>query len=225
MPRRLTRKFFRRDPVTLAKTLLGQRLVRVLSDGTRLVGRIVEVEAYLGIEDAAAHTYRGRNTARVASMYLDAGHAYVYFTYGMHYCMNISADRAGVPTACLLRALEPIEGLDVMRENRAGKLASSRTLKDTQLCSGPARLAEAMAIDKSLDGVDLVTSEACFLERGTAVPDSQIVKTTRIGVDYAGHWSRKPLRFFIDGNPHVSRTAPRKPKQRNRPALPAQRGL
>src|SRR4051812_37511711 len=102
MPRH-TRRFFRRDPVSLAKALLGQVLVRVTEEGERLAGRIVEVEAYLGAEGAAAHSYKPRRTDRVASMYLDGGHAYVYFTYGMHYCMNIVADRAGVPTACLLR--------------------------------------------------------------------------------------------------------------------------
>lgn len=218
MPPRLTRKFFRRDPVTLAKALLGQVLVRVLDDGTRLAGRIVEVEAYLGAVDAAAHTYRGRNTERVRSMYLDAGHAYVYFTYGMHHCMNISADAAGVPTACLIRALEPLENTDKMHVNRTATLASLRTLVDTLLCSGPARLTEALAISRKLDGVDLVTSEQLFLERGPAIPEAQIVAARRIGVDYAGPWARKPLRFYITGNPHVSRFAvrrrPHKPSTR-----------
>src|SRR4051812_30322018 len=106
MPQRVTRAFYRRDPVTLAKALLGQRLVRVL-EGRRLTGIIVETEAYLGISDMAAHTYSGRRTARVASMWLDGGHAYVYFTYGMHYCLNVVAGTAGDPVAVLLRALEP----------------------------------------------------------------------------------------------------------------------
>ena len=115
----LGRRFFLRDPVTLAKVLLGRVLTRVLDDGAVLSGRVVEVEAYLGIPDRAAHTFGGRKTPRNRSMWLDGGHAYVYFTYGMHHCMNVVSDREGTPTACLIRALEPLEGLDRMRHHRA----------------------------------------------------------------------------------------------------------
>lgn len=203
MPR-LDRRFFRRDPVTLAKALLGQRLVHVLKGGTRLAGIIVEVEAYLGTEDAAAHSYRGRNTPRVRSMYLDAGHVYVYFTYGMHWCMNVVAGEVGVPTACLLRALEPVEGLDTMRRLRAGKIAPEK-LRDADLCSGPAKLTQAMAIDRSLDGTDLVTAPQLFIERGPRVTEQRIVTATRIGVDYAGEWATRPLRFYLADSPFISR--------------------
>jgi DNA-3-methyladenine glycosylase len=202
MPR-LTRRFFRRDPISLARALLGQTLVRILDDGSRLAGRIVETEAYLGAEDAAAHSYKGRRTDRVKSMYLDGGHAYVYFTYGMHHCLNIVADRAGTATACLLRAIEPLEGLETMRRNRAVKIPAAK-LKDAHLGSGPAKLAQALAIDRRLDGEDLVTSARLFLERGRAVPDPRIVAAPRIGVGYAGEWAHKPLRFFEAGNAHVS---------------------
>lgn len=200
---RLTRRFFTRDPVTLARSLLGQVLVRVLDDGTRLAGRIVETEAYLGVEDAAAHSFGGRRTDRVASMYLGGGHAYVYFTYGMHWCMNIVADGAGTPTACLLRALEPREGVEAMRRNRAGKAAAAR-LKDTQLCSGPAKLAQALAITREFDGEDLVTSPRLFIERAEPIHAEQIIASARVGVGYAGAWADRPLRFHIGGNPHVS---------------------
>jgi DNA-3-methyladenine glycosylase len=189
--------------VTLAKALLGQTLVRVLDDGTRLAGRIVEVEAYLGIPDLAAHTARGRRTPRNASMWRDGGHAYVYFTYGMHWCMNVVAEQPEVPTACLIRALEPVEGVAVMRRLRAGRIAPER-LKETDLCSGPAKLAQALAIDRTLDGEDLVLSRRLFIEPGERVGADRLVTATRIGVHYAQEWAAKPLRFYELGNRHVS---------------------
>lgn len=203
MPTRLSRRFYRRDPVTLAKALLGHRLVRVLDDGQRLAGRIVEVEAYLGTADQAAHTANGRRTPRNASMWGDAGHAYVYFTYGMHHCMNIVADRAEVPTAVLIRAIEPTEGLDLMRVNRSGKIAADR-LKLTDLCSGPAKLTQAMAIDRELDGVDLVGDERLTIEQSRPIAADRIVTATRVGVAYAGQWATKPLRFYERDNMNVS---------------------
>ena len=137
--KRLTRRFFRRDPVTLAKALLGQVLVRRLPNGQELAGRIVEVEAYLGVEDRASHSYGGRRTKRNASMWLDGGHAYVYFVYGMHWCFNVVSDREEVPTACLIRALEPLVGLDEMRRRRGKE-------REDELCSGPAKLAQALGV-------------------------------------------------------------------------------
>lgn len=193
---RLTRRFFRRDPVTLAKALLGQILVRRLDDGRKLAGKIVEVESYLGIEDRAAHSFGGRRTPRNAAMWGDGGHAYVYFTYGMHWCMNVVADREGVPTACLIRALEPLEELEEMRKRR-------RRMRDVDLCSGPAKLTQALGIDRRLDGVDLVEGDELYIVRG---PRSRqfIGRSPRIGVAYAKEWAGKPLRFFLEGNPHVS---------------------
>lgn len=193
---RLSRKFYQRDAEPLARALLGQVLVRVLDDGTRLAGRIVETEAYLGVEDKAAHSYGGRHTARNAAMWGPAGHAYVYFIYGMHYCANVVARRAGDPQAVLLRALEPLEGLDVMRSQRAGRIPAAR-LKPRDLCSGPARLCQALAIDRALDHADLVTGEHLFIERGRRVPSNRIVASPRVGIDYAGEWAHKPLRFAV----------------------------
>lgn len=201
---RLPRRFFARDPVTLARALLGQALVRVLDDGTRLAGRIVETEAYLGVPDRAAHTFGGRRTPRNAAMWGPAGHAYIYFVYGMHHCMNVVAERPGEPTAVLIRALEPREGLARMRVNRTLKRPAAR-LRDTDLCSGPARLAQALQLDRSLDGADLVTGESLFLERGARIAPRNIVAGPRIGVAYAGEWAEAPLRFHVAGNPHVSR--------------------
>jgi DNA-3-methyladenine glycosylase len=200
----LSRRFYRRDPVTLAKALLGQILVRRLEDGSELAGRIVEVEAYLGIEDRAAHSFGGRRTARNESMWGDAGHAYVYFTYGMHWCLNVVAGRREIPTACLIRALEPLRGIQEMRRRRSETVPEER-LGASDLCSGPAKLTQALAIDRKLDGVDLVESTALYIVRGTKLTQ-RIVNSPRIGVAYAMEWAREPLRFYIEGNPHVSRT-------------------
>ena len=200
---RLTRRFYARDAATLARALLGRRLVRVLDDGTRLAGRIVETEAYLGVQDRAAHSYGGRRTPRNAAMWGPAGHAYIYFVYGLHHCMNVVAQHAGRPEAVLIRALEPLEGLERMRTHRAGKVPAER-LRDTDLCSGPAKLAQALALDRALDGADLVTGHALFLERGAPVRRARIIAGPRIGVGYAGEWARKPLRFHVAGNAHVS---------------------
>lgn len=215
----LPRRFYQRDPVTLAKALLGQTLVRVLDDGERLAGRIVEVEAYLGVEDRAAHTCGGRRTVRNQSMWGQAGHAYVYFTYGMHHCMNIVADRPDVPTAVLLRALEPLEGLVTMRRlrGRNGKIASHR-LRDTDLCSGPAKLTQAMAIDRTLDGADMTKRGALFVEKAEGVEASGIVACGRIGVGYAGEWATRMLRFYERGNVHVSVPHREKRAKKNAPA-------
>jgi len=196
----LPRRFYRRDAVTVARALLGQRLVRIIN-GQRLSGVIVEVEAYLGVEDKAAHTFGGRRTPRNETMWGDGGHAYVYFTYGMHHCVNVVTATTGTPTAVLLRALEPDAGVDVMYANRP------KARRDTNLCSGPAKLCQALGIDRDLDGTDLVTSDALFIEqlRRRTLPAAKIEQTPRIGIDYADEWVDKPLRFCIKGNAHVSR--------------------
>jgi DNA-3-methyladenine glycosylase len=204
MSARLQRRFYRRDPVTLARDLLGRHLVRVLDDDQRLVGRIVETEAYLGVPDLAAHTAGGRRTARNESMYHDGGTAYVYFTYGMHHCMNVVAETADQPTAVLLRALQPLEGVERMRRNRAGKIPVDR-LRDTDLCSGPAKLTQAMTIDRNLDGVDLTSDAQFWIEPGEPVPADRITTTARVGVAYAKDWADRPLRFYEQDNPHISR--------------------
>ncbi len=184
------------DPVTVARNLLGQRLVRV-ERGRRLAGIIVEVEAYLGARDRAAHTYNGRRTPRNESMYLGGGHVYVYFTYGLHHCMNVVCGRREEGTAVLLRAIEPTEGLDLMFDRRAA------AKRPRDLCSGPGKLTRALGIDRSQDGLDLRVSRELFIERrgGRAT----ITSTPRIGVDYAGAWAKRRLRFLIRGNDHLSR--------------------
>jgi DNA-3-methyladenine glycosylase len=199
----LQRRFYRRDPVTLARALLGRRLVRRLANGVELSGRIVETEAYLGIRDRAAHSFGGRRTKRNESMWLDGGHAYVYFTYGMHWLLNIVAEREGEPTACLIRALQPLDGVEAMRRNRAGKVSLHR-LKEVDLCSGPAKLTEALRIDGKQDGLDLVDGDELYLESGRPIAPDRVVTTTRIGVSYAKEWAKRRLRFYVRDNPNVS---------------------
>ncbi|MFQ6100681.1 MAG: DNA-3-methyladenine glycosylase [Anaerolineae bacterium] len=210
---RLNRDFFARDTLTVARALLGQRLVRVL-DGVRLSGRIVEVEAYIGEEDRASHARFGR-TRRNMPMYGQPGHAYVYFIYGMHHCLNLVTEREGYPAAVLIRALEPLEGIEVMQARRWPEPCPElrrRTVQgrggrpDVQLTGGPARLCQALAIDRWFDGADLCAPGALlFIEEDAAVPDEAIVTGPRIGVRGDGVALTAPWRFYVRGNRYVSR--------------------
>jgi len=183
----------------VARELLGQRLVRILN-GQRLAGIIVETEAYLGVEDRAAHSFGGRRTARTETMYCDGGTTYVYLNYGIHNLLNVVTETVDAPTAVLLRAIEPVEGIDVMYKHRP------KIRNDSGLCSGPGKLGAALAIDRSHDRLDLVTSPVLFIERTRTRPlaKNKITATPRIGVDYAGFWATRPLRFHLTGNKHVS---------------------
>lgn len=194
---RLGRAFYRVDAATLARRLLGQRLVRVLDDGTRLAGIIHETEAYLGVEDRASHAYASRRTARNEAMYAREGSAYVYFTYGMHFCMNVVAGRVNLPHAVLIRALEPEQGVERMLAHRGGKMP---------LCAGPARLCQALRVDAGLNTEDLVEGERIFLERarGRALSAGELVACPRVGIGGAGEWTGKALRCYIRESPWVS---------------------
>jgi DNA-3-methyladenine glycosylase len=183
--RALPRSFYERDTVAVAGELLGTYLVHV-QQGVERIGRIVEVEAYLGPHDLAAHSSKGL-TARNRSMFGPAGHAYVYMIYGMHFCMNVVTEGAGRGSAVLLRALEPARNL-------AGR---------TQ---GPGLLCKAMHIDRRLDGHDLLSDDLFIAPAEATVPRPRIACARRIGVDYAGPWSRRLLRFYVKGNPFVSRS-------------------
>ena len=195
--KRLAREFFRRDPQTVAQQLLGQRLVRQV-EGIRISGLIVETEAYLGVIDKAAHSFGGRRTTRTETMYADGGTAYVYLNYGIHHLFNVVTDSTGVPTAVLIRAIEPMEGLERMQRNRP----AARNVID--LCNGPGKVAAALEIDRSHDQLDLVTSAELFLEEVLA-PPHRIIRAPRIGVDFAAEWSRRRLRFYLHDCPFISR--------------------
>jgi len=185
---RLGRGFFARDTLTVARQLLGQRLVRVL-DGQRLSGRIVEVEAYVGEEDAACHASVGR-TQRTEVMYGPPGRVYVYFVYGMHHCLNVVTEREGFPAAVLVRGIEPGEGLEVMRANRPGR-------PDAELTNGPAKLCQALGIDRRLNGVDLCANDELFLEEGEPVCGVEVMATPRIGVRGDEPALNAPWRFCV----------------------------
>ena len=191
---RLERSFFLQDTLTVARALLGQRLVRVLENGQRLAGIIVETEAYIGEEDKACHAAHGR-TARNAVMYGPPGHAYVYFIYGMHYCLNVVTEPAGFPAAVLIRALEPCEGIEWMRLHRHGR-------PDSELTNGPGRLCQALAIGRAFNGYDLCTGPLLFTEPGhTNVP---VACSQRVGISADELAKERPWRFFVPDNPFVS---------------------
>jgi DNA-3-methyladenine glycosylase len=198
--RRLPRSFFARSSTEVAPDLLGRVLVRVLPDGTRLVARLVEVEAY-GPDDPASHAYRGP-TPRNLVMFGPPGHLYVYFTYGMHFCSNVVTGSAGVGSAVLLRAAQPLEGLEAMAERRG---IDAPTL----LCAGPGRLTQAMAISRPENGVDLVRDGALHLRSGEPVPRRLVERTSRIGVNVG---TERPWRFYERGNAFVSRGRPSVPE-------------
>lgn len=194
----LPRNFFERNTLRVARDLLGCRLVRYWQ-GVRLSGMITETEAYIGESDQACHARAGR-TSRTAVMYGKAGHAYVYFTYGMHWMLNIITEQEGFPSAVLIRALQPLEGIEIMQEFRGDKMLY-------QLCNGPAKLTHALAIKGAENTLDLCErGAALYLEPGSPVPRRQIGCSSRIGVSYACEpWRSKPWRFFIKGNPCISR--------------------
>jgi DNA-3-methyladenine glycosylase len=181
---KLPREFYDRKTIEVARDLLGKWLVHV-SDGLERVGKIVETEAYLGPHDLAAHSARGL-TPRTKIMFGPPGFAYVYFIYGMYFCMNVVTEREGHASAVLLRAVEPIKNV----EGRS---------------CGPGLLCRAMEIDRRLNGHDLL-SDDFYIAAPANMEVFKMVKGPRIGVDYAKHWARRHLRFYIKGNAYVSRT-------------------
>ncbi len=179
----LPRSFYNRKARTVARDLLGKLLVHRV-DGEPRVGRIVEVEAYLGPGDLAAHTARGP-TPRTRAMFGPPGHIYVYLVYGMHHCMNVVTEPEGIGTAVLLRALEPVAHLPMP-------------------ANGPGRVCKAMGIDLAHYGHDLV-SDTLFIAKPPVATRFSVVARPRVGVDYAGQWADKLLRFYIEGSRSVSR--------------------
>jgi DNA-3-methyladenine glycosylase len=193
----LPREFYARPVLSVAKACIGKLLVHRTKLGLS-VGRIVETEAYRGPEDRAAHSFAGRRTARTEVMFGPPGHAYVFFVYGMHYQFNIVTTREGAPHAVLVRAVEPVLGIDCMAKRR-NLPATSR-----DLTNGPGKLCQAFAIGKQAYGLDLCASEL-FLADG---PRTRSVACARIGIDYAGDWAQKPWRFFDPKSRYVSRARP-----------------
>jgi DNA-3-methyladenine glycosylase len=182
--RALPKSFYDRDADVVARALLGKLLLRRIAGQTR-IGRIVETEAYLGPPDRAAHSSKGR-TPRTEVMFGSPGHAYVYLIYGIHHCLNVVTGPGAFASAVLLRAVEPVANLET----------STR---------GPGRLCRALEIDRRLNGHDLTRGELRIADPAEVPDELDIVARPRIGVDYAGDWALKPLRFYIAGNRWVSR--------------------
>ncbi len=199
---RLARDFYARDALCVANDLLGKLIVRKL-DGQVLSAMIVETEAYMGVDDKAAHFFGGRRTPRVEVIYGEPGFSYVFFVYGMHYCFNIVTGSKGVPQAVLIRAAQPIDGLEQMARNRYGiAYAQLGKRQQAQLTNGPGKLCQAMGIDRAYNGVDLCGDELFLTDFPCAA--FEIVSSKRIGIDYAQEAKEFPWRMFIKGNRFVS---------------------
>jgi DNA-3-methyladenine glycosylase len=189
------RAWFDRPSVAVARDLLGARLLHAAPEGM-VGGRIVEVEAYAGPEDLAAHSARGR-TSRNAVMFGPPGHLYVYLIYGLHHCMNVVTGPGDKPEAVLIRALEIDEGIELARARRGPRPP------DARLAAGPGNVGRALGVDRTLNGADLASGPITIVPRSGPIPP--IRSGPRIGIDYAGPWAERPMRFWIADDPHLSR--------------------
>ncbi|XP_050593383.1 putative 3-methyladenine DNA glycosylase isoform X2 [Bombus affinis] len=206
---RLPYSFFDCPCEELAQNLLGKVLVRCLENGTILKGRIVETEGYLGVIDKASHTYQNKVTPRNIPMYMPPGTIYIYMTYGMYHCFNISSQGEGC--AVLIRAVEPLEGIGYMTNQRTSKRSSSaskkllKDLKEHELCNGPSKLCMAFQLHKNHSKYSLCSWKGLWIENAE-IEKFNIVKCRRIGIDnYGEEWTNKPLRYYIYGNRAVSK--------------------
>jgi DNA-3-methyladenine glycosylase len=197
--RPLPSDFYRRPAEDVARDLLGRYLVRRIGD-RRLVLRLVETEAYRGQGDRASHAHAGPVTPRSRRLFREGGRAYVYLIYGMHHCLNAVTGTEEDGSAVLLRAGEPVEGSERMVANRR----RSRPARPGDLAGGPGKLCQALAVDRSFDGEPLWEGDL-VITAGEPVPDRRVVRGARVGVAYAGEAAHWPLRFAVEGNPHVSR--------------------
>ena len=197
MAKKIQREFYRRDDtLQIAQELLGKNLVVPTADGERVAGMIVETEAYLGAIDKAAHSYQNRRTKRTETMFAEGGLAYIFFVYGMYFQFNVVVGKANVPHAILIRAVEPVENIEIMRTRRG-------IMSDKNLTSGPGKLCIALAIDKTFNGVDLL-GDKVWLEDFKTFSDDEILSGKRIGIDYAEEFAEKSWRFWVKDNLFVS---------------------
>ena len=198
MTKKVSRQFYlSENTLAIARDLLGKLIVVPDPNGTRISGMIVETEAYLGEIDRAAHTYEGRRTPRTEAAYKRGGHVYVFFVYGMYYQFNVVCGPAGHPHVVLIRAVEPVEGIEIMRVRRG-------QMKDRNLTSGPGKLCIAFNIDKGMNGADLL-GDKIWLEDHRSFTDAVIAVGKRVGIDYAGEDVENPWRFWVRDNEYVSR--------------------
>ncbi|MGZ7033122.1 MAG: DNA-3-methyladenine glycosylase [Thermoanaerobaculia bacterium] len=197
MTPKLPHDFYLQDTVSVARELLGCFLWRRVR-GQLQCARIVETEAYLGANDAASHARRGLRSDRNASMYLQGGHAYVYLSYGMHWCLNVVTQEADLAEAVLLRAAQPVAGLEAMWKRRP------KAKSEYELMNGPGKLCAAMLIDRKLDGEPLDGDRLFLTQRDLPLDASEISVSKRVGVDNSGDAAHWPLRFFVNGSRYVS---------------------
>ncbi|KAL6254783.1 hypothetical protein P5V15_014113 [Pogonomyrmex californicus] len=201
---RLLYEFFNTPCEDLAQKLLGKVLVRYLENGTILKGRIVETEGYLGTVDKASHSYQNKITPRNLPMYMPPGTIYVYMTYGMYHCFNISSQGDGC--AVLVRAIDPLEGMEHMADQRNILKTRKVDLKQHELCNGPSKLCMAYQINKQHSRYSVCTWKSLWIEDDNVSNAIKIVKSTRIGIDSCGlEWANKPLRYYVYGNKSVSK--------------------
>jgi len=202
--KKLPREFYLRpDTLEIARDLLGKLLVVPTATGERVSGMIVEAEAYLGAIDKAAHSYGNRRTKRTETMFALGGTVYIFFIYGMYFQFNVVAGEIDTPHAILIRAVEPFENVEIMRERRLLKNPTSK-ISDKNLTSGPGKLCIALGIDKSFNNADLL-GEKVWLEDFRTFSADQIACGKRIGIDYAEEFAEKPWRFWVKDNAFVSR--------------------
>ena len=198
MKEKLSSRFYlRKDTIKVARELLGKLVVVPTSEGTRVSAMIVETEAYLGEIDKAAHSFDGRRTNRTEVMYAEGGSVYIFFVYGMYYQLNVVAGPVDHPHAILIRAVEPVEGIELMRQRR-GKMP------DKNLTSGPGKLCIALGIDRSFNG-EKFYGDRIWIEKYKKISASDIECGKRVGIDYAEEFADKPWRFWIKGNANVSK--------------------
>lgn len=196
--RKLPRRFYLRDDtLEIARDLLGKLLVVPAGTGERVSGMIVETEAYLGAIDKAAHSYGNRRTTRTETMFAIGGTVYIFFIYGMYYQFNVVAGKIGSPHAILIRAVAPVENIEIMRGRRGA-------MKDINLTSGPGKLCIALGIDKTFNNADLL-GDKIWLENYKTFSDAETCAGKRVGIDYAEEFAEKPWRFWVKNNSFVSR--------------------
>ena len=204
--KKLPREFYTRDDtLQVARDLLGKLLVVPNDAGARVSAMIVETEAYLGVEDKAAHSYNNRRTPRTETMFSIGGTVYIFFIYGMYFQFNVVAGALGTPHAVLIRAVEPVENVELMRERRALKSKKpSAKMPDKNLTSGPGKLCIALGIDREFNNESLL-GRRVWLEDYKNFSDAEIDSGARVGIDYAEEYAEKPWRFWVKDNSFVSR--------------------
>lgn len=193
----LTEDFYKQDALTVARELIGKKLVREIGD-KKITSKIVETEAYLGPEDKASHAYNNKRTKRTETMFLEGEVVYVYMIYGMYYCLNVVTAKKGKPEAVLIRAVEPFSGLEIIKENRQIK-----SKREEDLTNGPGKLCQALAVDDKLDGVKLTDKNDIYITEGN-LSDFEIGKGKRVNIDYAEEYKDKLWRFYFKGSSYLS---------------------